>query len=159
MNEVADSLASALGRIPSGLFVITACQENDCTGMLVSWVQQCSFDPPQVTVAIRRDRFIGSWLVDGAAFILNQLSAGDTRLLAHFGKGFAAGEPAFNGIKTIDTDLGVPAISQSLAHLYCRVIGRCPAGDHDLVVGRVLAGSVRHDDPPYVHVRKNGLKY
>ena len=32
--------AAALGRIPSGLFVVTACRGDDATGMLASWVQR-----------------------------------------------------------------------------------------------------------------------
>ncbi len=43
MNDAtaSDSLAAALGRIPSGLFVLTAGSGATETGMLASWVQQC----------------------------------------------------------------------------------------------------------------------
>jgi len=43
------ALAAALGKVPSGLFVLTAKQGDAETAMLASWVQQCSFDPPQLT--------------------------------------------------------------------------------------------------------------
>ena len=43
-----EALAAALGRVPSGLVVLTARHGARETGMLASWVQQCSFDPPQV---------------------------------------------------------------------------------------------------------------
>ena len=48
--------AAALGRIPSGLFVLTARNGERETGMLASWVQQCSFTPPCVSVALRKGR-------------------------------------------------------------------------------------------------------
>src|SRR3954462_11712496 len=93
------ALAAALGRIPSGLFVVTARQNDQETGMLASWVQQCSFDPPQVSVAVQRDRFVHDLLDDGAAFAVNVLAAGQTDLLKHFGKGFGPDEPAFVGLE------------------------------------------------------------
>src|SRR5437764_15100076 len=90
-------LGAALGRIPSGLFVLTARRGDAETGMLASWVQQCSFDPPQVSVALGRGRDLAAWLTDGAPFTLNVLGDGQRKLLSHFGKGFALGEPAFEG--------------------------------------------------------------
>ena len=51
-----DSLAAALGRIPSGLFVLTVRHGGRELGMLASWVQQCSFEPPQISLAINKER-------------------------------------------------------------------------------------------------------
>jgi flavin reductase (DIM6/NTAB) family NADH-FMN oxidoreductase RutF len=151
--------AAALGRIPSGLFVLTARHGRQETGMLASWVQQCSFDPPQVTVAVRKGRFLLDWLPDGARFAVNVLAEGQKALVAHFGKGFEAGEPAFDGLEVYRTDGSAPMLADALACLDCRVAGRCDAGDHVLVVGRVIGGEVRHEGRPTVHVRRSGLHY
>jgi flavin reductase (DIM6/NTAB) family NADH-FMN oxidoreductase RutF len=151
-------LASALGRIPSGLFILTAGSGETETGMLVSWVQQCSFDPPQVTVGVQRERFMHDLLTNGAQFALNILAAGQTDLLKHFGKGFDRGQPAFNGL-VVDHSPGVPILPAALAHLTCEVAGRCKAGDHDLIIGRVTGGGVHGEGQPFVHVRKSGLRY
>ncbi len=41
-------IAQVLGRIPSGIFVLTVGDDTGReTGMLASWVQQASFDPPE----------------------------------------------------------------------------------------------------------------
>src|SRR5438874_8727460 len=72
--------AAALGRVPSGLFVLTARHGTRETGMLASWVQQCSFDPPQVSMAVRKGRDVLDWLADGAAFVLNVLAEGQKQL-------------------------------------------------------------------------------
>src|SRR5436309_4335472 len=120
-----DSLADALGRVPSGIFVLAAGHGEQETAMLASWVQQCSFDPPQVSVAVRRDRDIHDLLADGAAFTLNIVPIHATEFLKHFGKGFEPGEPAFMGFAIERTATGVPVLSDALAHLDCRVVGRC----------------------------------
>jgi flavin reductase (DIM6/NTAB) family NADH-FMN oxidoreductase RutF len=152
-------LAAALGRVPSGLFVLTLSREGVETGMLASWVQQCSFEPPQVSVAVKPDRPINAHLTDGAAFALNVLGEGQTDLLKHFGRGFELNEPAFAGLALERATDGTPILRDALAHLQCQVVGRGPAGDHDLVIARVTGGRLHGDGKPMVHVRKSGLRY
>src|SRR3954465_4436249 len=109
-GEALQALALALGRVPSGLFVLTARQGERETAMLASWVQQCSFDPPQVSVAVRRDRYIHGLLMDGAAFPLNIVPIHATEFLKHFGKGFEVGEPPFEGFAVERTAAGVAVL-------------------------------------------------
>ena len=154
-----ESLAAALGRIPSGLFVLTVRDGAGETGMLASWVQQCSFDPPQVTVALNKARDVLELLADGTTFVLNVLPEGGKALVSHFGKGFARGEPAFTGLEVARERDIPPVLLASHAYLVCRVAGRADAGDHTLVIARVTAGAVLQEGKPTVHVRKNGLRY
>jgi flavin reductase (DIM6/NTAB) family NADH-FMN oxidoreductase RutF len=153
-----NEIAAALGRVPSGLFILTVGEEDDETGMLVSWVQQCSFEPPQVTVAVKRERFVHGLLGAGANFALNILATEQTDLLKHFAKGFERGEPAFTGL-VVKHAAGVPILSAALAHMTCEVVNRCRAGDHDLIIGRITGGGVHGEGQPYVHIRKSGLRY
>jgi flavin reductase (DIM6/NTAB) family NADH-FMN oxidoreductase RutF len=154
-----DSIAAALGRIPSGLFVLTIRHGTQETGMLTSWIQQCSFDPPQVTVALKKGRDVLDWLTDGASFVLNILPEGAKTLIGHFGKGFSRGEAAFDGVKLNRDRDTAPVLSASHAYLACRVVSRVDAGDHVLLIARVQSGGVLNEGKPTVHVRKNGLKY
>ncbi len=157
--DTPDSLAAALGRIPSGLFVLTARSGDAESGMLASWVQQCSFDPPQVSVALNNARAVRDWLTDGAVFVLNVVPEGGKTLIAHFGKGFELGVPAFEGLDVKRERDTPPVLLAAHAYLVCRVVGSIAVGDHTLVIGRVTTGAVLHDGKPTVHVRKNGLKY
>jgi flavin reductase (DIM6/NTAB) family NADH-FMN oxidoreductase RutF len=138
---------------------VTARQGDQATGMLASWVQQCSFEPPQLTVCVKPHRNIADWLTEGAAFVVNVLGAGQKALIGHFARGFDVGEPAFTGLEVEATAEGVPVLAAALAWLDCRVAGRFEGGDHEVVVGRVVGGGLRADGAPYVHVRKNGLNY
>lgn len=152
-------LALALGRTPSGLFILTARDGDRETGMLASWVQQCSFAPPQVSVALRPDRDVVAWLGEGAPFTLNQIGEGQNYLLSHFGKGFSLDQPAFAGLEVERPAGEAPVLSGAVGHLLCRVAGRFRAGDHDLFIGTVVGGRAQADAKPWVHVRKNGLRY
>jgi len=154
------SLAKALGRIPSGLFIVTVRKGPDETAMLASWLQQCSFEPPQVVLAVNRERYFLDWLVPGVAFTVNILAEGQTHLVKHFARGFEPGQPAFEGIEVVRSDNGTAHLAEAHAYLDCKVTSSVElAGDHVLIVGQVAAGAVQNDLRPMVHLRKNGLTY
>src|SRR5262245_49830189 len=153
------SLAAALGRIPSGLFVITAHNGSAETGMLASWVQQCSFEPPLISVAVKRGRGLAAWLTPGAVFAVNILDDSQTDMISHFGRGFDLGEPAFEDLEVGRSDGGNVVLEECLAYLECRVESSVASGDHDLYIGRVLGGRMLNDGQSMVHVRKSGLHY
>jgi flavin reductase (DIM6/NTAB) family NADH-FMN oxidoreductase RutF len=154
------NLAMALGRVPSGLYILTARHESQETGILVSWVQQCSFDPPQITVAVRQGREVLTWLTVGSTFALNLLGESQSNLISHFGKGFTLDQPAFNGLNLERGEGKPPVLADTLGHLECRVVSRHPCGDHELLIAAIVAGRLHQaEGKPFVHVRKNGLRY
>ena len=155
----ADAANSALGRIPSGIFVLTCHGPVNEIAMLVSWVQQCSFDPPMVSVAIRKGRDVVDQLKDGASFALNILADGQKELLAHFGKGSPI-DHLPRAHERIHRAQGMGAVlREALGVLHCQVAGGCEAGDHFLILGRVVGGSLHADEQPMVHIRKSGTNY
>jgi flavin reductase (DIM6/NTAB) family NADH-FMN oxidoreductase RutF len=158
-TETHKQLAAALGRVPSGVFILTVRREDQETGMLASWVQQCSFEPPLVSLALKRGRYVADWVERGAAFTLNILDESQTDMIGHFGRGFEAGVPAFEGLEIQRRPALAPLLSEALAYLDCRFVGRSPAGDHDLFICQVAAGGMLGEGRPMVHVRKSGLHY
>ncbi|WOI45615.1 flavin reductase [Acidovorax sp. BLS4] len=54
-QEVSET-ALAVGKIPSGLFIVTASQGDLKEGYLGSWIQQASFAPLLLNLAIRPGR-------------------------------------------------------------------------------------------------------
>lgn len=128
--------------------------------MLISWVQQCSFHPPRVSLALRPDREVLAWLDAGACFTLNLLGEGHARFVSHFGKGFSLNEPAFTGLAVERDTEQAPVLTDALAYLRCRVVARHSVGDHDLLIADVTGGRMLiADGKPMVHVRKSGLRY
>lgn len=152
-------LAAALGRVPSGIFVVTVAKDEVATGMLASWVQQCSFRPPRISLAIKPDREFTKLLSAGASFTLNILESSQTDVVAHFGKGFALTDDAFHNVAVDRREAGAPVLTETLAYLDCIVIQRLPAGDHDLFLADIRAGGVLDEGQPMVHIRKNGMHY
>jgi len=127
--------------------------------MLASWVQQAGFEPPMVTVAVKKERPIADLIRRSNRFVLNLLAEGDTQaMFRHFGRGFAPGEPAFEGLDVEMIDCGV-RLTDTLADLSCELSGELPTGDHIILAGTVVDARAADTGKPYVHLRKTGLSY
>jgi flavin reductase (DIM6/NTAB) family NADH-FMN oxidoreductase RutF len=155
----AEPMAAAVGRIPSGLFVLTVQRGDIETGMLASWVQQCSFNPPLISLAINPKRDVAGLLTADSLFTLNILEDTQTDMIVHFGRGFPLNEPAFAELEVIRGQSNGPILAESLAFLTCQVKSRYSAGDHDLFVAQVIDGRMLDEGHPMVHVRKSGSHY
>jgi flavin reductase (DIM6/NTAB) family NADH-FMN oxidoreductase RutF len=153
------SLAAALGRIPSGLFIVTLARDAVETGMLASWVQQCSFSPPLVSFAVQRGRPLAALLTPGSELTINLLEAAQTDMIAHFGKGFALTDDAFNGLEVTKSPPHGPILQEALAYLHAKVVDRIATGDHEVFIAEVTAGAMLDEGAPMVHIRKNGFHY
>ncbi len=158
-NDPQKNLAAALGRLPSGIFIVTACRPGCETGMLASWVQQCSFHPPMLSFAVQRGRPITELLLPGAPFTVNILEAAQTDMIAHFGKGFALQDDAFTDLDIERNPPHGPVLKEAHAYLYVKVADQVTAGDHQLYLAEVTAGWLLDDGQPMVHIRKNGFHY
>ncbi len=159
MNDISESLAAALGRIPSGLFILTVSKDTQQTGMLASWVQQCSFDPPQATVAVKKDRFVADWLTEGQGVTISIIGANNKKLISHFGKGFGPDEDAFAGLELAPVEAAAPVPLEALGYLDGQISGSFTPGDHILFAVEFQSGALLMEDQPAVHVRKDGRKY
>jgi flavin reductase (DIM6/NTAB) family NADH-FMN oxidoreductase RutF len=153
-------LAPALGRIPSGLYILTVDFGGKTTGMLASWVQQAGFEPPMVTVAIRRDRHVADWVAAAGRFALSQLAVGSKALIRHFGRGFPPEADAFAGLELRHDARGGPVLAGAMAYLDAEVAGELAGGDHRIFLARIIAGALLQTEAePLCHVRANGFHY
>ncbi len=153
-----ESLARAIGSIPSGCYIMTAGDAASGTGLLASWVQQCSFDPPMLTVCIKEGRPIESRIKKSGGFVLNHISDAPKEMFGHFGTGFGPDEAAFEGLEVREVPQGV-VIAACLGHLACKVLARHVSGDHNLYIAEIEGGELNVEGKPYVHLRKNGFSY
>lgn len=154
------ALSLALGRVPSGLFILTVRRGDRATGMLTSWVQQAGFAPPMLTVALRHDRYVVDWIADAGRFTLNQVRAGQKRLIQHFARGFAPDAPAFEGLALRPDARGGPVLADALSFLDAEVADALAGGDHRIFLARVVAGALLVPGAePMLHVRHNGSHY
>jgi flavin reductase (DIM6/NTAB) family NADH-FMN oxidoreductase RutF len=153
-------LGEALGRLPSGIAILTTRRGEHDTAMVASWVQQAAFEPPMVTLSVKSGRYIVDWIRESGVLAVNILAEGQKRMLAHFGRGFGPGEPAFDGMKVERRITGAAILADSLAYLDCRYVSSIEAGDHTLILAEIVDGRLQTTGvQPMVHIRRSGLKY
>lgn len=160
--ENASGKLLATGRIIGSLCVLTAKDGDAESGMLASWVSQASFDPPGLTIAVKKDRAIESLLPVGNKFVLNVLAEGrDRAIMREMVKPFAPGEDRFSNLNTERSEISDAIIlTDSASYLECEVSQRMETGDHWLLYATIQDGKVLDDaTPSAVHFRKVGSNY
>ena len=149
-------VGKALGKVASGLFVITAKFEDKEDAVLASWVNQCSFDPPAVTIALATLRPARLLVEASDTFIVNVLPKDDMTLLKHFSR---PPENIFKGVKTRKGIDGIRILTSAVSYLECEVAHSMQAGDHVLYIGEIVGGKNLKGGDPYIHIRDNGFNY
>ena len=149
---------TAVGHIPGGLFVVTAVEGGAKLGYLASWVQQASFDPPLVSLAVKEGRPGHAHIMGGGVFAVNVVGTRESGLLKSFWKGH--GDPSFEGIPHEVTGDGALVLKDAKSAMVCRLASSVRPGDHDVVFARVLSSVVLDDEArPKVHIRRSGAEY
>jgi flavorubredoxin/flavin reductase (DIM6/NTAB) family NADH-FMN oxidoreductase RutF len=160
-SDLDPDLNQALGRLSTGLYILTAERREVRGAMLASWVIQASFEPLGIAIAVAKDRAIESFLQPGDTFVLNVLEEDHYQgLMKHFLKRFPPGADRFAGVSTYPARNGSPILLETLAYLECEVASRLDGGDHWLVYSTVQAGRVAKQNAlTATHHRKLGHHY
>jgi 4-hydroxyphenylacetate 3-hydroxylase, reductase component len=142
----------ALGWFPTGIAVMTAVSaETSHIGITVNSFASVSLDPPLVLWCIdRRSRRYPAF-ASAPGFTVSILASGHKAVSARLA---GQGEHSLDGIAMVETKLGPPALADSLAVFECALESVQDAGDHAILIGRVLRFA-RHEGAgaPLVYFR------
>jgi len=139
-----------MGAFPTGVTVMTLGRNDGFRlGVTASSFNTVSLDPPLIlwSLALRAPSL--THFRQNEHFAVNVLGAGQHDIALQFAR---PSEDKFAGIETESGTTGLPLIAQALAHIECRVAARYPGGDHEIILGEVLALR-RRDAAPLVFQR------
>lgn len=154
--------AMAVGHIPSGLFIVavqdTLSAETD--GYLASWVQQISFNPLMVAMAIKPGRPAYDLIKAGRPFAINIVGDQDKTYLKHFWKGYDPDQNPFNELHWVKGEHGGVILNQAKSALECKLVSSVTPGDHEVIFAEVLSSYIMDEvSKPMTHIRKSGASY
>ena len=155
-TELKEKVGPAIGKIASGVHIVTTAKDGKDDGMLATWVAQAGFEPPSVVVSVNKQRDLLKSLSVGDKFTVNILSKGNMDIFKAFAKPHNDGK--FEGLKTQKTSAG-PAFSDAVSYMCATVKSVTEAGDHVVVLGEIYDGALLNDEEPMTHIRKNGFQY
>ena len=140
-----NDLRRVFGRFTTGVVVVTARADGGPPhGMTVNSFTSVSLGPPLVLVCLQHRSRTTEAVRSSGAFAISVLGARQEHMARRFA---APGEDHFEDFPHSMDDQEVPSVPDALAHLECVVEHRVVAGDHDIVVGRVLKAHDREGDP------------
>jgi len=129
-----------LGRFCTGVTIISAVHEREPVGFACQSFASLSLEPPLVSVAVAETSATGRRIEQTGAFCATVLRADQAALCRGFGR---SGADKFAGVAWSPAEVtGSPRIGGGLAWVDCRIESVVPAGDHRIVVGRVVDLSV-----------------
>lgn len=161
-QAVANGAQLAAGRLVGSLSVITAKDDDAVAAMLASWVSQASFDPPGLTVSVKKDRSMEPLLQVGNEFVISMVPEGaDRTVMRRLARPFAPDEDRLAGLETAPAPLtGAALLKDANAYMECKVVSRMEAGDHYVVYATIMGGDVLSDKVnTAVHHRKVANHY
>ncbi|MDQ3716104.1 MAG: flavin reductase family protein [Actinomycetota bacterium] len=132
--------AEALGSFASGVTVLTLREDLDDIGTTVTAFMAVSADPPLVAVGLAADSYVFEALHLAGTCALSLLAADQSVLASRFA---AAGRPSarllLDGVPhERGTHSGALVLTRGVAALDCRLHSVFDAGDHVLVVLKIM---------------------
>ncbi len=154
--------AAAVGHLPSGLFIVAVSdpQSETTDGYLASWIQQVSFNPMIVALAIRPGRPAYELIKAGNTFAINVVGDHDKNYLKHFWKGYDPNNNPFTELPHHRGEFGGIILDQAKSAIECTMLSVTKPGDHEVIFAEVKASHIMNQESkPMVHIRKSGADY
>lgn len=133
-SEIETNFRTVLGNCPTGVTVVTANDDGPC-GMIIGSFGSVSLDPPLVQFMPTVDSATGARIQRSGAYCVNVLAADQLDLCKSF---FDESKDPFDGFEWHPGRSGSPVIDSALAYIDCEIEVAHDAGDHYIVVGRVV---------------------
>lgn len=153
MTIDADGFRAVLGRLASGVCVVTMHAEGQDHGFTATSVTSLSLMPMLVLVCVAHHQR-GRALLEGAGhFAVNLLDASQTELAVRFASG--AAEERFRGVEVSRGVTGAPILGGGLGYLDCSIQQTLPGGDHAIVIGEVQSGAVVGAADPLLYFNRS----
>jgi flavin reductase (DIM6/NTAB) family NADH-FMN oxidoreductase RutF len=152
-----ESFSEALRRFPMAISVITVGRGGAHNGLTVSWASPVAFDPPMFMFAVDRLHYSVDFLKSTRNFAVNVLREGQERVAGQFARQSMTGEQKLDGVSTREGATGAAILTDALAWFDCEVAAIHEAGDHLVVLGKVVDAGVGAEGKPMVSTA--GMRY
>jgi flavin reductase (DIM6/NTAB) family NADH-FMN oxidoreductase RutF len=128
--------------IDRAVWIVTSADNDRRSGLVATWVNQCSLDPrePCVLAGLAANHFTTALVEASGAFCLHLIASDQIDIAWRFGLSSGRDRDKFAGIETLSTESGSPLLARCLAWLDCRVVARYDTGDRIYFWADVLAG-------------------
>ncbi len=147
------SFRHAMSHFASGVTIMTTTAAGRMHGMTVSAFASQSLDPLLILVSVERSTIMHQLVAESRAFAVNILNEKGEATARFFADNARLTGPEF---KVGAYHLGVtgsPILEEATGYLEATVDSTLAAGDHTIIVGRVVALKIVRDAAPLIYYR------
>jgi flavin reductase (DIM6/NTAB) family NADH-FMN oxidoreductase RutF len=137
-----ETVAALFRRLTQGVYVVGVSDGQQRDAFTAAWIMQASFDPLLLAVSINPDNASYELLHASGWFTVNVLKQDQLDLARHFGTKSGRDRDKLARVRIRPGQAGSPILEDALAYFECALEGRTRAGDHELVLGRVMNGQI-----------------
>ena len=145
-KETVDDVAGLFRRLTLGVYAVGVTDGQRRDAFTAAWIMQASFDPLILAVSINPANASYELLHATGSFTVNVLKQGQLELARRLGTRSGRNEDKLASLRSRPGRLGSPILEDALAYFECELMGRTRAGDHELVLGRVVDGKILDRD-------------
>jgi flavin reductase (DIM6/NTAB) family NADH-FMN oxidoreductase RutF len=157
MTISADLFREVFRRWPSGVAVVTSCEQNRPHGMVISSFASLSNDPPTVMFSASSATRMHTIVPQQGAFAVSILSGDQDALFERFA-GFdrSFDDNRFLGLDYATARTGMPVFPDAIAWIDCKLVASHPGNGYTIFVGEIVAASLGEacEDSPMVYYRR-----
>jgi flavin reductase (DIM6/NTAB) family NADH-FMN oxidoreductase RutF len=139
-------VAALFRRLSAGVHVIGTAHGERRDAFTAAWLMQVSFDPLLVALSVNPSHASYPLLRGGGGFTVSVLRGEQQEAARHFGTTSGRDVDKLAGRRWRPGRGGAPILTDALAWLECDLAGAMPAGDHEVVLGKVTAGGLLAPD-------------
>lgn len=139
MSVDPDAYRQAIGRLVTGVTVVTTLAGDHDHAMTANAVTSVSLDPVQLLVCVEKDARFHDAVAEAGVFAVNILDVSQRPAAAWLA---TRGRPLHGQLDRIPfrrEQTGVALLEGALATIECRTAATYPAGDHSIVLGDVVS--------------------
>ena len=140
-----------------GVYILSSLNEGEYCVSTVTWVSQASFEPPMISVCIKRDSASYEIVKKRGEFILHLLGDSQKELASTFFKPTVFENEKLNG-QAFSLENNLPLLKDVPAYIQCKVVKIIENGDHPLFLAEVVDAKINNVSNP-LELRKTGWTY
>lgn len=148
----------ALRLLTYGLYVVTSRDGDEYAAGTITWLSQCSMEPPLLMVGIQRESSLHTAIQNSRAFTVHIVGRSQKNLAMSFFKTAKREGKTLNGYAFEAGVTGAPILTDAPAWLEARVLEETRRGDHTVFVAEVVAAGAHGDEEPLT-LREAGFFY
>ena len=140
-----------------GVYILSSVNEGEYCVSTITWVSQASFEPPMISVCIKRNSSSYEIVKKRGEFILHLLGDNQKELASTFFKPTIFENEKLNG-QEFSLANNLPLLKDIPAYIQCKVVEILENGDHPLFLAEVVDAKINNDSDP-LELRKTGWTY